>query len=110
MNHSPALASFAPAVGRSNSFAPTAASSAALRRLTIAINAQSLGGGDELPAPRDREEDPDVVPVHRLSIAQFRVPEAPLFAARCARGCATPHRIAGNGKQPRTTQGRDDAK
>ena len=34
--------------------APTAASSAALRRLTIAINAQSLGGGDELPAPRDR--------------------------------------------------------
>jgi hypothetical protein len=29
------------------------------------VELQPFGGGDELPAARDREEDPDVIPVHK---------------------------------------------
>ena len=41
MNRSPAPVSFAPVVRRSNSFAPTVASSAAIRRLTVAWSSLS---------------------------------------------------------------------
>ena len=35
------------------------------------IELQPLGGGDELPGARDREEDPDVVPVHAARFSTF---------------------------------------